>query len=117
MNALRRRLLLLPLSLLLPPSLQAAESGARRKSEPPPISSKALEQELQSLNWEQFRFVINSVPKLRAEVDAYGPLGWQYVQRNYRSYAWSKPIGKLDQQHRRELQSLIAQARNRPPAH
>lgn len=111
MNSTRRRLLLAPLALLLPFPLLAAESGTRRKTRQPPISSKALEQELQSLSWEQFKFVINSVPKLRAEVDAYGPLGWQYVRRNYRSYSWSKRIGKLDQKRRRELQALIAQAR------
>lgn len=73
--------------------------------------SQFLERELQSLDWEQFRHVIHAVPRLRAEVDAYGPLGWQYVERHYRSYRWSRSIRKLDEAQRRELAALIARAR------
>ncbi|MGB4674463.1 MAG: hypothetical protein WBH99_11080 [Azovibrio sp.] len=73
--------------------------------------SKFLEKELQSLDWAQFRFVLHSVPQLRAEVDAYGPLGWQYVERHYRRYGWSRSLDKLDQARRRELADLIVRAK------
>jgi len=73
--------------------------------------SKQLERELQSLNWEQFRFVVESVPKLRAEVDAYGRLGWEYVKANYTRYRWKKNIDKLDHVQKRQLAALIQKAK------
>lgn len=70
-----------------------------------------LEKGLQSLTWPQFRAVIQAVPKLKAEVDAYGAFGWQYVQARYQTYRWQKSINKLDVAQQRELADLIAQAK------
>lgn len=77
------------------------------------LDSQHLERELQSLNWEQFRYVVESVPKLRADVDAYGRLGWQYVQANYSRYHWKKNIDKLDVSQKRQLAALIEKAKKR----
>ena len=74
-------------------------------------STEQLEGELQGLSWEQFRSVVSAIPKLKADVDAYGPLGWQYVERNYRSYAWRRNLAKLDTDQTRQLVALIAKAR------
>lgn len=70
-----------------------------------------LEQELQALSWPQFRAVIQAVPKLKAEVDAYGSFGWQYVQARYQTFRWRKSIAKLKPEQQEELGELIAQAR------
>ncbi len=40
--------------------------------------SAAMEKALQSLPWERFKAVITSVPKMKADVDAYGPMGWEF---------------------------------------
>lgn len=69
--------------------------------------SGRLEKELQQLEWPQFRAVVEAVPKLKADVDAYGPLGWQYVQARYRTYRWKKNIDKLDPEQREQLAELI----------
>lgn len=100
----------------------ALGTGARAFAEPPgPDSgreisaavpdSEQLEKGLQSLSWEQFRSVVNSIPKLKADVDAYGPLGWQYVQSNYRTYHWRKNINKLHADQKIQLAGLIRDAR------
>lgn len=78
-----------------------------------PASSKQLEKELQGLSWHQFQAVVKAVPKLREAVDAYGPLGWQYVQMNYQTYGWKKNIDKLDAGQRQELLALIGRAKNK----
>ena len=103
--------LILTLLLPLAPCLALAEQEAPAMPATEVPDSRFLEKELQSLNWPQFRFVVHAVPRLRAEVDAYGPLGWQYVERHYRSYGWSRSINKLDASQRRELAALIARAR------
>jgi hypothetical protein len=73
--------------------------------------SRQLEQDLQHLEWPQFRSVVEAIPKLKADVDAYGPLGWKYVEARYRSYAWQKNIDKLDDTQKRQLAQLIRAAR------
>ena len=51
------------------------------------------------------------MPKLKADVDAYGPLGWQYVQKNYATYGWKKNIDRLDEAQRKLLADLIRAAK------
>lgn len=87
---------------------QAAAVSPSRKEVP---DARQLEKELQSLNWKQFRSVIEAIPPIRAEVDKYGPLGWQYVRQNYRTYPWRRSISRLAELQRIELARLIAQAR------
>lgn len=70
-----------------------------------------LERQLQGLEWEQFRQVVYSIPKLKSGVDAYGPLGWEFVRANYRQYAWQKKIAKLSDEERGRLAHLIQEAR------
>lgn len=73
--------------------------------------SRQLEKDLQSLNWPQFRSVIEAIPPIRAEVNKYGPLGWQYVQQHYRTYPWKRSIDRLSGRQKTELASLIERAR------
>lgn len=75
--------------------------------------SEQLEKQLQDLNWRQFRSVITAIPKLKADVDAYGPMGWQYVQANYKTYHWRKSIKKLDDTQKVQLAQLIQKSKNR----
>jgi hypothetical protein len=91
----------------------------------PPVGSKAatstknaapdsqqLEYDLQRLPWTKFRSVIESVPKMKADVEAYGPVGWKYVEANYSTYAWKKKIDKLDDAQKRQLAELIRRAKS-----
>lgn len=73
--------------------------------------SKLLEQDLQRLSWKQFRWVVESVPKLKAGVDAYGPMGWRYVQSRYATYPWKNSIDRLDAAEKLHLVELIRRAR------
>lgn len=73
--------------------------------------SKRLEKELQKLNWEQFRSVIEAIPKLKADVDAYGAAGWTFVKGRYQSYPWHRNIDKLDAEERQHLATLIDNSR------
>jgi len=50
------------------------------------------------------------VPKLKADVDAYGEFGWQYVQMNYKTYKWKRNIDKLDDEQKHQLTRLIRSA-------
>jgi hypothetical protein len=74
-------------------------------------SSLQLEKELQSLNWSQFKAVIEAIPEIRREVEKYGPLGWEYVKTNYRSHGWKKNIDRLDSGEKQRLAQLIQRAR------
>lgn len=87
------------------PGRAAATSAAE-------VDSAKLEQELQRLPWKQFRAVVESIPKLKAGIDAYGPMGWQFVEQNYRSYGWKRNIDKLDDGQKRRLAELIRRARS-----
>ncbi len=60
------------------------------------LDSAQMEKDLQRLPWKQFRSVIEAVPKMKANVEAYGPAGWQFVQQHYATYGWKKSIDKLD---------------------
>ncbi|MBU0753340.1 MAG: hypothetical protein KJ787_14515 [Gammaproteobacteria bacterium] len=73
--------------------------------------AKRIERDLQALEWTQFRTVIESIPGMKADVDAYGLLGWSYVQANYRTYAWRKNIDRLDEAQRAQLVELIRVAK------
>ena len=73
--------------------------------------SRKIEKELQGLPWKQFRSVIEAVPKMKADVEAYGPVGWKYVEANYRRYGWKKNIDKLDDDQKKHLADLIRQAK------
>jgi hypothetical protein len=79
--------------------------------EPQAPDSKQLENQLQRLDWPQFRSVVESIPKLKADVDAYGPAGWTYVKGKYKTYGWKKNIDKLDDAEKRRLAALIQAAR------
>lgn len=92
---------------MLPATSLAAETNAHTSANISSIDSQQIEQDLQRLPWKQFRSVIEAVPKMKASVDAYGPLGWQYVQANYTTYRWKKNIDKLDETQRRQLIDLI----------
>ncbi|HEX8988134.1 MAG TPA: hypothetical protein VF816_09235 [Rhodocyclaceae bacterium] len=72
--------------------------------------SHRLEARLQALDWAQFRSVIESIPKLKADVDAYGPAGWEYVKSRYKTYAWRKNIDRLDADEKRRLADLLDRA-------
>lgn len=77
------------------------------------LDSKRLEHALQSLNWNQFRAVVAAVPKLKADVDAYGPAGWEYVKGKYKTYGWKKNIDRMDADEKKKLAALIEEARVR----
>ena len=66
-----------------------------------------MEKDLQSLPWKQFRSIIESIPKLKADVEAYGPIGWQFVQANYKAYGWKRNIDRLDETQKKHLAELI----------
>ena len=76
--------------------------------------SARLEKELQQLDWKQFKSAVEAIPKLKADVDAYGPLGWQYVEANYKTYGWKKSIDKLDDAQKKQLAELIQAAKKSP---
>lgn len=77
----------------------------------PSPDSRQLEKELQSLNWGQFKSVIEAIPEIRREVEKYGPLGWEYVKTNYRSHGWKKNIDRLETGEKQRLAQLIQRAR------
>jgi hypothetical protein len=74
--------------------------------------SKQMERDLQRLPWKQFRSVIEGVPKMKADVDAYGPAGWKYIEGRYKTHAWKKGIDKLDDDQRQRLSDLIRAAKS-----
>ena len=94
------------------PLTQAAASptarGAINSATP---DSATLERQLQQLPWRQFRSVVESIPKLKSAVDAYGPAGWQFVQANYRTYGWKRNIDKLDDRQKKQLAEKIQRAK------
>ena len=73
--------------------------------------SKQIEYDLQHLPWKQFRSVIESVPKMKADVEAYGPAGWKYVEAHYKTYGWKKSIDKLDDDQKLHLSDLVRLAK------
>ncbi len=94
-------------------SAAASTSAAPATATPTPggPDSAQMESDLQHLSWKKFRAVIEAVPKMKANVEAYGPIGWQYVQANYTSYGWKKSIDKLDEIQKKHLAKLIQAAK------
>lgn len=91
----------------------APPAPAPLATEPKPeFDTRKMERDLQELPWKQARSIIESVPKLKSSVDAYGPLGWQFVEANYRQYGWKKKIDKLDSSQKGQLAELIRKAQN-----
>lgn len=74
--------------------------------------SAQIEKDLQRLPWPRFRSVVESIPRMKADVDAYGPLGWEYVRTHYRTHRWKKNIDRLDAAQRQRLAELIRTARD-----
>lgn len=97
------------------PAAAADRAGpARPAAAPQPPDSMQMQKDLQRLTWKQFRAVIEAVPKLREDVEAYGEAGWKYVQARYATYPWKKKIDKLDPDQRRQLADLIRRAKRQP---
>ncbi|MGE5385095.1 MAG: hypothetical protein ACM3SV_04320 [Betaproteobacteria bacterium] len=107
--------LLLAVSL---PALAGQVEGASTANTVPAQAAASdsvkLEKALQRLDWPQFKSVVEAVPQLKSQVDAYGKLGWQYVQANYKTYGWRKSINKLDDEQKQQLRELIHKAETRP---
>ncbi len=117
LRGMRKFLLGSMLGLSLIPCIAATD---RATAKPPATAaqpgkavpdSRKLEKDLQSLNWKQFRFVIEAIPPIRAEVNKYGPLGWQYVQQHYKTYPWKRSIDRMAVWQKIELARLIDSAR------
>lgn len=108
-----QRLLILLLFVVSPPLLaaSAAPVPAAASAAPAVASSKQIEKELQRLSWPQFKAVVEAVPKIRADVDAYGPTGWDFVRANYRAWPWKKSVDKLDDAQKTDLLELIRKAK------
>ena len=116
---LRRKLCWIPVvslmmgfGLSLPGSTAAVDSSIVSEQGSDPLR---LEGALQALPWPQFRKVVESIPKLRAEVDAYGAFGWEFVKRRYTTHRWEKSIRKLDDEERKTLGDLIEQVGRESP--
>jgi hypothetical protein len=102
------------LGTCLPTAHAIDSSPATPTATPAPLpDSPRLERELQHLPWPQFKAVIEAVPRLKADVDAYGPLGWQYIKGRYSTYAWRKNIDRLDPAQKRQLDELVHAAKKR----
>jgi len=112
-----RRLASALIGLLVAASMVGASWAGEAQPSLPTIAapdSRSMQNELQQLPWPQFRSVIEAVPKLKAEVDAFGTAGWQLVKDNYRLYPWRKSIDKLDPDQKRQLAELIGKAKGAP---
>ena len=101
----------LAVGVAAPAALAAPDTGSTVQQA---ASSAELERSLQQLSWHDFRAVISAIPKLKADVDAYGAFGWDYVKANFRSYRWAKKIDRLDPEQKQELASLIEKVRSTP---
>lgn len=77
----------------------------------PALDSQQLEKEIQALNWNQFRSVVESIPQLKAEIEKYGPAGWQYVKARYKTHAWRRSVERLKDADRQQLAKLLQAAR------
>ena len=89
-------------------------SGVASASKVP--DSQQMSDALRKLPWASFRSIIEAVPKLSAEVNAYGPAGWEFVRANYKAYNWKKKIDKLDAAQKQQLAELIRKAQGSPRA-
>jgi hypothetical protein len=95
-------------------------AGAAERSAPvvrsPDLDSGKMEKDLQRLPWKQFRTVVESEPRLKAGIEAYGPIGWQFVEANYRNYGWKRNIDKLDASQKKRLAEQIRRVSGRAGA-
>ena len=100
----------------LPALAQSATDSERGSTtaETARATSQQMSKDLQNLPWKPFKAIIGAIPKLAADVDAYGPLGWQFVRENYKTYDWKKKIDKLDAAQKEQLAELIRKARTAP---
>lgn len=73
--------------------------------------SQRMERDLQRMSWKQFRSVVEAIPRLKAEIEAYGPAGWQYVRAKYPTHPWQKNIDRLDAADKQQLARLIQRAK------
>lgn len=89
----------------------AFAATAALPADKPLPDSQQLELDMQRLPWKQFRSVIEAIPKLKADVDAYGSLGWQYVQGKYKTHHWKKNIDRLDDAQKQQLADLVRTAK------
>ena len=85
-----------------------SSTGSSRRCTP---ESRQMESDLQHLPWAQFRSIVQAIPKLKANIDAFGPSGWQFVQANYTRYPWKKSIDKLDDVQKIRLLEMIQTAK------
>lgn len=88
----------------------AEEAAVPTAAQAPAPDSSQMEKGLQQLPWDRFRQIVEAVPKLKKDVDAYGPLGWEYVKQNYASYPWKRNIDRLDPQQKQQLADLLRAA-------
>lgn len=110
------RLLALIAALWMAPAFaRTPHPPARSKASAPAKSvmpdSQQMEKDLQQLSWPQFRSVIESVPKMKSDVEAYGAFGWKYVEARYKTYPWKKNIDKLDEAQKKQLADRIRSAK------
>ena len=106
--------LLLFLSALALPNLaqsSADTASVQAVAEEGDVDSRQMSTDLQRLPWKPFKAIIEAVPKLASDVNAYGPLGWQFVKENYKTYDWKKKIDKLDAVQKKQLAELIKNAK------
>ncbi|MDO8933910.1 MAG: hypothetical protein Q7U97_16075 [Rhodocyclaceae bacterium] len=89
----------------------AAETAPAAEIRAAAPDTRAMEKDLQQLPWKAFRSVIEAVPKMKTDVEAYGPMGWKFVEANYRNHAWKKNIDKLDEPQKKLLADLIRRAK------
>lgn len=102
-------LVALLLACALPAGAATTAPGTAATTAALPDSAQ-IEKDLQRLPWPRFRTVIEAIPKMKAEVDAYGPMGWDYVRAHYRTHHWKKNVDRLDAAQRRQLVDLIRNA-------
>ena len=104
------RIYLALVAILLACALPAGAAAAAVPAAAVLPDSAQIEKDLQRLPWPRFRTVIEAIPKMKAEVDAYGPMGWDYVRAHYRTHHWKKNVDRLDAAQRRQLVDLIRNA-------
>ena len=106
-------LLLFLSALALPTLAQSSADSANVQSVAGSdnVDSRQMSTDLPHLPWKPFKAIIEAVPKLASDVNAYGPLGWQFVKENYKTYDWKKKIDKLDAVQKKQLAELIKNAK------
>lgn len=116
---MRIPIVLLALAFCGGPVVAAVPAAPQPKAAAPAKAAlpdgKQIEKDLQGLPWPQFRQVIEAIPKLKADVDAYGAFGWQYVKSKYQTHGWKKNVDRLDDAERRQLVELIRKAKAAQP--